>query len=188
MPSRMQNSPLTRNLMFLCMGTGFLLLVLQGSQVPSALSKIELPKVSWNKPKPSPTPVKVVDSKLIVDLSDRKVSIFKKGKLVGKFPVAIGQEGWETPTGSFKVMQKLQNPVWQHPITHEKIPPGQRNPLGKWWIGFTAVDKLAIGFHGTPNESAIGQAVSHGCLRMKNADIEKLARQVEEGTLVEVKQ
>ncbi len=174
--------------MLMCMGTGFLLLISQGSQVPSALSRIELPKISWTSTKSPPDPVKTVDSKLIVDLSDRQVSIFNKGKFKVKYPLAVGQEGWETPTGSFKIVQKLQNPVWQHPITHEKIPPGDdRNPLGKWWIGFTVANKLSIGFHGAADESLVGQAVSHGCLRMKNKDIEKLAQQVEVGTPVEVK-
>lgn len=170
-----------------------MLLFLGARQIPAALSKIELPKIQWNRAKPTPSPVKspikkAVDSKLVVDLSDRKVALFKQGKLQTKFPLAIGQEGWETPKGSFKVLQKYKNPAWQHPITHEKIPPGdQRNPLGKWWIGFTAKDKLLIGFHGTTAENLIGEAVSHGCLRMKNADIERLASQVEVGTLVEVK-
>jgi lipoprotein-anchoring transpeptidase ErfK/SrfK len=174
--------------MLMCLGTGLVLLGFGGQQLPAALSRVELPKFQLPTPKPSPSPAAATDSKLVVDLSDRKVSLFKQGKLQTKFPIAIGKEGWETPTGSFRISQKYQNPAWEHPITHEKIPPGSdRNPLGKWWIGFTMKGKLAIGFHGTQSEELVGEAVSHGCLRMKNADIEKLVRQVEVGTVVEVK-
>ncbi|WP_448572469.1 L,D-transpeptidase, partial [Trichothermofontia sp.] len=66
------------------------------------------------------------------------------------------------------------------------IPPGPDNPLGPRWIGFWTDGKNFIGFHGTPNESLIGQAVSHGCVRMRNQDIQALYAQVEMGTPVVV--
>jgi L,D-transpeptidase ErfK/SrfK len=116
------------------------------------------------------------------------VRLFEKQKLKAAYQIAIGQEGWETPVGSFKVAQMVENPAWQHPITGEKIPSGdQDNPLGKRWIGFTLQGKLLIGFHGTKDYSLLGQAVSHGCLRMRNADVIALYKAVKIGTPVEVK-
>lgn len=98
--------------------------------------------------------------------------------------MAIGKKGWETPTGNYQVIQMIQNPSWQHPWTDEIVPAGLNNPLGERWIGFWTDGKNYIGFHGTPTESLIGQAVSHGCVRMRNRDIKALFEQVKMGTPV----
>jgi lipoprotein-anchoring transpeptidase ErfK/SrfK len=81
----------------------------------------------------------------------------------------------------------VKNPIWQHPITDEIFPPGAVNPLGARWIGFAADEHMKLGFHGTTGESSIGQAVSHGCLRMKNRDVTALFSQVSLGTVVTVR-
>ncbi|MEM9541590.1 MAG: L,D-transpeptidase [Cyanobacteria bacterium P01_E01_bin.42] len=124
------------------------------------------------------------NSRLILRLSDRRVYYYRGEELIVSYPVAIGREGWETPTGNFQVFQKVAHPTWQHPFTGEIIPPGKNNPLGDRWIGFWSDGKNAIGFHGTPNEELIGQAVSHGCVRMRNADIVALFEKVEMGAVV----
>lgn len=173
--------------MFLCVGTGALIGGVQSQQLP----KFSMPTfqgVTTQKASPRPEPVIAVsDAKVVVDLSDRRVYLYKDNKLKAKYPVAIGQTGWETPTGAFKVFQMYRNPVWQHPITGQKVPPGQKNPLGKWWIGFSSEEDLLIGFHGTNEEALLGQAVSHGCVRMRNSDVGNLYRQVSIGTPVTVK-
>ncbi len=176
--------------MTFCVLTGCTIALLQLRRLPAiALPKIELPNFqAIVAPKPSPTPSPVIETKLVVDLSDRKVRLYEQKKLKATYAIAIGQEGWETPTGSFKVLQMYENPAWQHPITGEKIASSDKeNPLGKRWIGFTSQGKLLIGFHGTTDNSLIGQAVSHGCLRMKNADVVALYRQIKVGTPVVVK-
>lgn len=176
--------------MMFCVLAGCTIAVLQLRRLPAiAFPKIELPNLqAIVAPKPSPTPSPVIETKLIVDLSDRKVRLYENKKLKATYAIAIGQEGWETPAGTFKVQQMYENPAWQHPITGEEIPPGSKdNPLGKRWIGFTSQDKLLIGFHGATDYSLIGQAVSHGCLRMKNADVIALYKQVQVGTPVIVK-
>lgn len=176
--------------MMFCVIAGGTIAVLQLRRLPAvALPKLELPNLqAMIAPKPSPKPVPAIETKLIVDLSDRKVRLYEKRKLKATYPIAIGQEGWETPTGTFKVQQMYENPAWKHPITGEEIPPGNKeNPLGKRWIGFASQDKLLIGFHGTTDYSLIGQAVSHGCLRMKNADVIALYKAVQVGTPVIVK-
>jgi lipoprotein-anchoring transpeptidase ErfK/SrfK len=65
-------------------------------------------------------------------------------------------------------------------------PPGPDSALGLRWIGFWTDGKDTIGFHGTPTINSIGQAASHGCVRMRNEDVVALFNQVEMGTLVVV--
>ncbi|WP_051358200.1 L,D-transpeptidase [Rubidibacter lacunae] len=124
---------------------------------------------------------------LVIRLSDRRVYLYRHEELEASYPIAIGKDGWETPTGEFEVRQMLVDPAWEHPWTGEVVPPGDGNPLGRRWIGFWTDGTDSIGFHGTPNESLIGQPVSHGCVRMRNADVAALFEQVEVGTPVIVK-
>lgn len=124
---------------------------------------------------------------LVLKLSDRRVYLYQGNKLTNSYPVAIGKTGWETPIGSYKVMEMQRDPIWQHPWTGKLVPPGAKNPLGARWIGFWTDGKNFIGFHGTPQENLIGQAVSHGCVRMRNQDILALYAQVDVGTPVTVK-
>ncbi|MDY7005701.1 MAG: L,D-transpeptidase [Cyanobacteriota bacterium] len=121
---------------------------------------------------------------LVIKLSDRRVYIYEDEQLKTSYPIAIGREGWETPAGKYKVMQKIPNPSWKHPFTGEIIPPGPENPLGERWIGFWTDGTNYIGFHGTPNEETVGQAVSHGCVRMLNQDVLALFEKVAIGTTV----
>jgi lipoprotein-anchoring transpeptidase ErfK/SrfK len=124
---------------------------------------------------------------LVVDLSDRRVYVYQGKQVKVSYPLAIGQEGWETPVGSFQVMEMQRDPKWLHPITKEVVLPGPDNPLGKRWIGFWSDGKTHLGFHGTNQEYLIGQAVSHGCLRMRNQDVIALYDQVSMGTPVIVR-
>ncbi|MDE5068328.1 MAG: L,D-transpeptidase [Trichodesmium sp. St4_bin8_1] len=123
---------------------------------------------------------------LVIKLSDRRVYVYQNDQLKTSYPIAIGKEGWETPTGTHKVIQKIPNPSWTHPFTGEIIPPGPENPLGERWIGFWTDGTNYIGFHGTPNEETVGQAASHGCVRMFNQDVLDLFEKVTIGTIVVV--
>lgn len=131
--------------------------------------------------------IAAMSSRIVVDLSEARVYSYWGNQLLATYPVAVGQPGWETPIGTFRVLRKQLNPIWKQPITGELIPTGSENPLGDRWIGFWADERHQIGFHGTNNEKLVGQAVSHGCLRMRNADIRKLYNQVIEGTPVIVR-
>jgi lipoprotein-anchoring transpeptidase ErfK/SrfK len=129
---------------------------------------------------------RIARTRLEVDLSDRQVSFYQNGEVVAQYPVAIGQTGWETPTGTFQVTEMHVDPEWQHPITGEIVPAGTANPLGSRWIGFWSDGINQIGFHGTNEADSIGQAISHGCVRMWNPDIEALYDQIEVGMTVAV--
>ncbi len=125
-------------------------------------------------------------TRLVVDLSDRHVTVFDQDQPVQVYDIAIGQPGWETPIGEFTITRMVEHPLWQHPITHTVIEPGADNPLGTRWIGFTEINTTLIGFHGTNQPDLIGQAVSHGCIRMTNEDVEAMYALVQLGATVVV--
>lgn len=125
--------------------------------------------------------------RLEISLSRRQVTLYSENIPIKSYPVAVGRTGWETPTGNFKVIEKLKNPRWINPLTKESIPGGDpENPLGNYWIGFWTNGKQWIGFHGTPNPNSVGTPASHGCIRMYNKDIEELFYKVTPGTPVNV--
>ncbi len=128
----------------------------------------------------------IQDTHLVIRLRDRRVYVYHKHQLKVSYPIAVGKAGWETPKGIFEVIEMQRNPAWQHPWNGKVIPPGPENPLGARWIGFWTDGKNFIGFHGTPQEHLVGQAVSHGCIRMLNKDVLALYTQVGVGTPVKV--
>ncbi|OKH22599.1 hypothetical protein NIES593_12465 [Hydrococcus rivularis NIES-593] len=125
-----------------------------------------------------------LDTRLVLKLRERRVYLYQGDEIQESYPVAVGKKGWETPTGNFQVIQKVENPAWEHPWNGKIVPPGPDNPLGERWIGFWTDGKNFIGFHGTPAEHLIGRAVSHGCVRMRNRDIIALFALVQIGTPV----
>jgi lipoprotein-anchoring transpeptidase ErfK/SrfK len=124
------------------------------------------------------------NSRVVVSLSERRVQVYQGTQRVDSYAIAVAKPGWETPTGTFQVLEMEQNPTWVHPITGSAVPPGSDNPLGAAWIGFLSNDAGEIGFHGTNHEELIGEAVSHGCLRMRNEDVKALYSHIATGTPV----
>ena len=133
----------------------------------------------------------------------RRLLLLDSGTLRGAFPVAVGMPGWETPTGRFKVLNKINQPIWVHPVTgHRVVEQGPDNPLGSHWIAFhrdclgrdahdgdrwiTIKGCTTTGFHGTPHRWTVGRAVSHGCVRLYNEDVKSLYRQVDLGMSVTI--
>lgn len=126
-------------------------------------------------------------TRLEISLSRRKVTLYRQNTPIKSYPVAVGRKGWETPKGNFQILEMRQNPKWINPLTDEAIAGGDpENPLGRRWIGFWTNGKNWIGLHGTSTPSSIGKAVSHGCVRMHNKDIEELFFKVTPGTPVAV--
>ena len=173
--------------MLLCFtAAGVLFLALQPSSM--MLTKPKMPVLLRGSSPGQASNIVANDSRLVVDLSDRRSYIYHGERLSASYPVAIGKESWQTPTGNFKVLKRLKNPIWRHPLTGEVVQPGVNNPLGSRWIGFWSDGRSQIGFHGTNDEQLVGKAVSHGCLRMENQDIEKIYEQVAVGTPVIVRE
>ena len=126
-------------------------------------------------PLPDPVlPATVQPITLIIRLSERRVYVYQGDEVQTSYPIAVGKDGWETPTGRYEVMNMQENPAWKSPFTGAVIPAGRNNPLGDRWIGFWSDGNNVIGFHGTPNEGSVGRAASHGCIRMFNQDVREL--------------
>lgn len=128
----------------------------------------------------------VLDIRLVLRIGERKVYVYRGDSLNATYAVAVGKTGWETPTGTFKITAMVQNPGWTNPFTGEIISPGADSPLGERWIEFWTDGNNVIGFHGTPDRDSVGQAASHGCVRMLNEDIRELYKVVQLGTSVAV--
>lgn len=159
--------------------------VIEPTLPPLGDASLYLPLAESSSSKHSkPLLVKLRNTRLVVKLNQRRVYIYYGDRLQTSYPVAIGKAGWSTPTGKFKIIDMQQNPAWQHPLTGKIVPPGAENPLGTRWIGFWTDGQNFVGFHGTPQEELVGQAVSHGCLRMRNQDVLALYNLVNIGTLV----
>jgi len=131
-------------------------------------------------------------AKIEVDKQRQTVKAFgKSGELLGFFPATVGSEEKPTPEGILKVTSVDQNPNYRYNPDYKfkgvksktsfVIRPGPNNPAGTVWIGLS-VD--SYGIHGTPNPSRISKSESHGCVRLTNWDVERLARSVKKGTPV----
>jgi L,D-transpeptidase ErfK/SrfK len=144
-----------------------------------------------------PKPAEVADQGpgypyLHLKLGERRLYLIEEAEKPGEsFLVAIGKKPWETPVGKFRINQMVENPDWlvvdfKNPDKPSKvrIPPGPNNPMGLRWMSFASAHGWEVGFHGTAKEQFLGQAVSHGCVRMRNSDIVKLYARVRIGTTV----
>ena len=85
---------------------------------------------------------------LILDRRQRLLKVMEGDRERRRFRVGVGMPGWETPVGSFSVIEKTAYPVWEHPAKGVRIPPGPANPLGSRWIGFHRDCKGRRGFNG----------------------------------------
>ena len=122
--------------------------------------------------------LKPVDRWLVIYRGSRKFEFYVGGKLKRTGPVAIGRPGMETPLGLFYVQAKY-DPSW--PV------------LGAYAFETSGYSKLSdwpgggvVGVHGTNTPQLIGQAVSHGCVRLFNDDIQYLRSVVAVGTPVKI--
>jgi L,D-transpeptidase ErfK/SrfK len=119
--------------------------------------------------------------RLVVSIPDRKLAVIENNEVVEVFSVAVGAPNSPSPTGTFTVVNRVANPTYYHP--GKVIAPGPQNPIGTRWIG---LNQKGYGIHGTDEPSSIGYARSHGCIRLRNADIERLFERVRAGDVVEL--
>lgn len=131
---------------------------------------------------------------IVINLSELRLYLFyKKGRTryVRTFPIGIGIEGNDTPTGQYTVIQKSVLPSWHVPksILQEKpylpkvVEPGPENPLGSHAMRLSLPGIL---IHGTNKPWGVGRRVSHGCIRLYPEDIEALFNSVKKGHKVTI--
>jgi lipoprotein-anchoring transpeptidase ErfK/SrfK len=122
-----------------------------------------------------------VRTRLVVDLSGLQATLYRNGRRVLTAPVGVGMPGWPTPPGEFYIRNKLtryRSAVYG-PIafgTSARSPRATDWPAG----GF-------VGIHGTDRPDLIPGRVSHGCIRLRNADMLALARLMAVGTPVTIR-
>lgn len=124
-------------------------------------------------------------SYLTLDRANFTLRLFKDLELAETYTVAVGQEGLETPEGTYEIQAMEEEPTWYVPdsdwagdLAGQVIPPGPDNPIKARWMAIFE----GAGIHGTEETSSLGSAASHGCVRMSIPDVEELYSQVEVGT------
>ena len=119
--------------------------------------------------------------RLIVNIAARKIVLVEDGKVVKTYPVAVGKHSTPSPSGSFHIASHVANPTYSH--DGKVVKPGPSNPVGTRWMG---LGFKGYGIHGTNHPESIGHAASHGCIRMRNQDVEELFELVRVGDEVEL--
>jgi hypothetical protein len=118
---------------------------------------------------------------VVVSVLDRKLAVLEDGDVIATFPVAVGAEASPSPTGEFEIISRVSNPTYYKPGT--VIPSGKDNPVGTRWVGLSL---KGYGIHGTNAPRSIGHAASHGCIRLRNRDMEKLFTMLRVGDVVQI--
>ncbi len=142
---------------------------------------------------PAPAKAAVTSTReIVLELGKRTISLRDNGKVLGSWPVAIGDSRTPTPKGRFLVETKVVNPQYQSTASGKVNPTkGPNGPLGDRWIGFKKSGPNQYGIHGTPSAWAwtvtSRSAVTNGCVRMLTPHVRALFDQVEVGTPVVVK-
>ena len=119
--------------------------------------------------------------RVIVSIPDRKLVLVENDEVVRVFSVAVGAPDSPSPVGTFSIVNRVSNPTYFKPGT--VMSPGPTNPVGTRWIGLSV---KGYGIHGTDRPGSIGFARSHGCIRLRNADVERLFELVRPGDVVEL--
>lgn len=119
---------------------------------------------------------------VLVSLVDRKLAVIDNGVTLATFQVAVGADVSPSPTGEFTIVSRVANPTYYHRGT--VIPTGKDNPVGTRWIGLSL---KGYGIHGTNAPRSIGRAASHGCIRLRNRDMERLFTMLRVGDAVQIR-
>jgi lipoprotein-anchoring transpeptidase ErfK/SrfK len=123
-----------------------------------------------------------VTTRIVVDLSEREVTLFRRGRPFLRAKAAIGTSATPTPRGRFYVNQRL-------------VPRDRSGPYGPGAIGISAYSKVLTGWaqggpiaiHGTNRPQLIGLRVTNGCIRLHNEILKRLFRATPAGTPVVVR-
>ena len=134
---------------------------------------------------------KSVVTRVEVDKTSQTVKAFANSELVAFFPATVGSDEKPTPRGVLKVISIDAKPYYRYNTDYKfkevksrrafTIKPGPNNPVGTYWIGLSAE---GYGIHGTANPSKVSKAESHGCVRLTNWDVDKLAKLLKKGAEV----
>jgi lipoprotein-anchoring transpeptidase ErfK/SrfK len=119
---------------------------------------------------------------VLVSIPDRRLAVLENGTVLAYFPVAVGAAVSPSPTGDFEIVSRAANPTYYHDGV--VMAAGRDNPVGTRWMGFNV---KGYGIHGTNAPGSIGHATSHGCIRLRNRDVERLYAMLRVGDRVEIR-
>jgi lipoprotein-anchoring transpeptidase ErfK/SrfK len=119
---------------------------------------------------------------VVISIPDRKLAIVEGEVVKATFPVAVGAATTPSPTGKFLIVNRVANPTYYRPGM--VIPSGKDNPVGTRWVG---LNLKGYGIHGTNAPKSVGAAASHGCIRLRNRDMERLFAMLRVGDRVEIR-
>jgi len=163
-----------------------------GSETASqAANEVEdQPEAQASTPGESSAPRKVF---IKVDTKTNMLGVFENEKLIAGYPITIGSAQTASPIGDWKIRGIAKLPKFRYDkemLKHGErsgnfymLAPGPRNPVGVMWI---ALNKKGIGIHGTADPDSIGRALSHGCIRLANWDVVRLATKIKAGDNVSI--
>ena len=123
-----------------------------------------------------------VTTRIVVDLSERRLRLYRGGRLVLHAPVGIGAPVTPTPTGSYYVNQRLVPEDALGPFGPAALGISAFSPTLTWWL-----QGGPIAIHGTDEPSSIGRAASNGCIRLRNAILRRVFAATDAGTPVLVR-
>jgi lipoprotein-anchoring transpeptidase ErfK/SrfK len=145
-----------------------------------ALAAPGAPNVPASNPGTAPDAAAAPGSLSIkVDLSDRRLDVLERGKVIRTHRIAVGHPKWPTPSGHFRIHRIVWNPSWTPPDAswarreQPRAPGDPENPMGRVKIFFR---EPSYYIHGTREYDSLGRAESHGCIRMRNSEAVSLAR------------
>lgn len=129
-------------------------------------------------------------ARIVVDKSERTLRVYDEGdSLVALFSATMGSSHDPLPIGDWKIQGADYNPKFSYnaelfwdaknPKAKALLPPGPNGPVGVVWLD---LNKPHYGIHGTPEPQTIGRSESHGCIRLTNWDVARLALMVKPGT------
>lgn len=107
---------------------------------------------------------------ITIDLNRRVLTLYRDSSFYKSYPVAVGAPDSPTPTGNWKIVEKIENPG---------------GPFGSRWMGLN-IPGGSYGIHGTNMPNSIGTYASHGCVRMYNEDVIDLYNLAAIGTPVRI--
>lgn len=118
---------------------------------------------------------------VVISIPDRKLAVIEGETATVTFSVAVGAARTPSPTGEFVIVTRVANPTYYRQGL--VIPTGKGNPVGTRWLGLSL---KGYGIHGTNAPSSVGRAASHGCIRLRNQEMERLFTMLQVGDRVEI--
>jgi lipoprotein-anchoring transpeptidase ErfK/SrfK len=130
---------------------------------------------------------------IVVSTQSSMLEVHDGDSLIAAFPVTVGSQETASPIGDWKIRGISKFPTFRYDRKmlnegersgdFKLLPPGPNNLVGVLWI---SLNKKGIGIHGTDNPDSIGRSASHGCIRLANWDVVKLASLVKTGVPVSI--